>query len=164
MFDVENVPAELLLLSGARLCAANLFLAAGGPTFFSTGLLRNNAGSGTIARLIEISVTAVQQNLVLGPTLNSAATTGTRAFVDGRVFGEGTTLITMGSNNNLVIGSFFYAVNTGADGTVIYRPPVAISVISPGTAFSVGCAAVDTALNLSFLWIERQAQPSELNL
>lgn len=164
MFDVENVPAELLLLSGSRLCMGNLFLAAGGATFFSTGLLRNNAGSGVIARLIEINVTAVQQNIALGPTLNSAAATGTRAFVDGRVFGEGTALVTQGSNNTLVVGSLFYTINTGSDGTIIYRPPAAVAVISPGTAFSVGCALADTALNLSFLWIERQAQPSELNL
>lgn len=164
MIDVENVPAELLALSGARLCAGNMFIDAGGPTFFSIALLRNNAGTGVIGRLIEISVTSVTQNIALGPTLNSDAALGTRAFIDGRLFGEGTVLVTQGNNNSLVVGSIFYAINTGLEGTVIYHPPAAIGIITPGTAFSVSAGTVDTAINVSFLWLERVAQPSELNL
>ncbi len=164
MFDVENVPAELLLLSGSRLCAGNIFVGAGGATFFSTTLLRNPAGTGIIARLIEVSVIAVQQNIVLGPTTDTAAILGLETFLDTRILGEGTALFVQGTNTIAAVGALFYTINTGADAAIIYRPPAAIAVIAPGTAFSIGAGLADTAIQVSYLWIERVAQPSELNL
>lgn len=164
MFDVENVPAELLLLSGARLCMGSALLGAGGATFFGHILLRNQGGSGMIARLLEVNVTAPAGTLVLGPTQNSDTPIGATAFADGRVFGEGTALGIQGSNNNLVIGSAFWLPTTAADGKYVWQPPAAIAVITPGNAFSVSNGSDNESLRVNFLWIERQAQPSELNL
>lgn len=164
MIDVENVPAELLLLSGSRLCIGTGLLGAGGAAFFGVQLLRNAPKSGVIARLIEINVTAPPGTIVMGPTLNSAAAIGAEAFADTRVFGEGTALKIQGNNNNLVVGSNFWAPSTDADSTYTFRPPAAISVIAPGAAFSVGNGTANEALRVNWLWIERQAQSSELNL
>ena len=164
MIDVENVPAELLLLSGSRLCMGTALLGAGGATFFGQMLLRNDAESGVIARLIEIDVTSPAGTIVLGPTLNSDTAIGVQAFADTRVFGEGTALKIQGSNNNLVFGSLFWAPSTAPDGRYVWRPPAAISVIAPGSAFSVSNGSDNESLRVNFLWIERQAQPSELNL
>jgi len=164
MIDVENVPAELLLLSGSRLCMGTALLGAGGATFFGQMLLRNNAGSGVVVRLIEVNVTATQGTIVLGPTQNSDTVIGVTAFADTRVFGEGTAAKIQGSNNNLVAGSTFWAPTTDAANSYTWRPPAAIAVIAPGGSFGVGNGGADVALRVNFLWIERQAQPSELNL
>jgi len=164
MIDVENVPAELLLLSGSRLCMGTVILTAGGAAMFGTVLLRNNAGTGVIARIIMIDVGSASGTLVLGPTLNSAAAAGAEAFADTRVFGEGTALKIQGSTNNLVFGSNFWNPLTDASGRYTWEPPAAIAVIAPGAAFSIGNATANLGITVNLLWIERQAQPSELNL
>jgi len=164
MIDVENVPAELLALSGARLCMGATKLGAGGATMFGVHLLRNNAGSGVIARLMMVVVQAAQQTINMGPTQNSGTLGGVRAFADTRLFGEGTALKTMQDNNGLVTGSLFFRYNTDSDAQMVWKPPAAISVITPGNSFSVANGIVNSSLAVSWLWIERQAQPSELNL
>ena len=164
MLDVENLPAELLLLSGSRLCMGTALLGAGGALNFGIILLRNNAGSGIIVRLVEINVTAAAGTIVLGPTQNSDTLLGGEAFADTRIFGEGTAAKIMGSNNNLVFGSNFWAPTTNLSNTYTWKPPSGIAVIAPGAAFSVGNGSANIALRVNFLWIERQAQPSELNL
>jgi len=164
MIDVENVPAELLLLSGSRLCMGTVILTAGGAAMFGTVLLRNNAGTGVIARILMIDVGSASGTLVLGPTLNSAAAAGAEAFADTRVFGEGTALKIQGSTNNLVFGSNFWNPLTDASGRYTWEPPAAIAVIAPGAAFSIGNATANLGITVNLLWIERQAQPSELNL
>jgi len=164
MFDVENVPIELLLLSGSRLAMGRIFLGAGGAGNFSIALLANALESGVIARLIGINVTGGNQAILLGPTQNTAAQGGTRAFADTRVFGEGTALQMQGSNNNLVAGSTFYSIPTLSNGEVRWEPPGGIAVITPGGAFSVSASVANISITVSYLWIERQAQPSELNL
>jgi len=164
MIDVENVPAELLLLAGSRLCMGRAFLLAGGPAFFSTMLLRNDARTGVVARLIHINVSSSSGQLVMGPTTNSDTLLGGEAFADTRVFGEGTALKIQGSNNNLVFGSAFWNPATDASARYVWEPPAAIAVIAPGAAFSVSNQTADLGITVSWLWIERQAQPSELNL
>lgn len=164
MIDVENVPAELLILSGARLCMANTFTAAGGATFFGHSFLRNNVRSGVIARLIYIQASMPLQTVNLGPTLNSAAANGVRAFADTRIFGEGTALVTQASNNNLTTGVQFLVIPTQTNGNFEFEPPAAISVIAPGAAFMVSNNTVNTSLRVNYIWVERVAQPSELNL
>lgn len=165
MFDVENVPAELLLLSGSRLCMARTFTAAGGAGKFGVHLLRNNGDTNAVARLMQVSIAVgVDQGIVCGPTQNSGTAQGTRAFADGRVFGEGTTLVTQADNTGLVPGSTFFEFDAALGQTNFWEPPSAIGVITPGTAFSVGNNSSNVALTVSWLWIERVAQESELNL
>lgn len=163
MLDVENVPAELLLLSGTRLCSGTASLGAA-VGFFGQMFLRNPVDSGVIARLIMIECVISAQTVFFGPTLNSSAALGGEAFVDTRVFGQGTTLKLQGNNNFLSAASTFWQQRSLIDLTLSYRPPVAISVIAPGTAFSLGPALVNQSITASWMWVERSAQPSELNL
>lgn len=164
VLDVERAPAELALLSGARICMGSAFVGAGGAGNFTTLFLRNNGDSGVIARLFYLSVGAPDGNILLGPSLNSAPVVGATANADGRVFGEGPTLQLQGNNNNLVVGATFLTLITGANAFVQFEPPVAVSVITPGTAFSVGAATANVGVRLNVMWVERPAQPSELNL
>jgi len=165
MLDVENLPAELLLLAGTRLCMGRTRTVAGGATFFGIHFLRNNAGTGVVATLLAIIVgfdVATRYNI--GPSLNSGTPGGSRAYTDGRVFGEGTALVTMQDNNSLVSGSTFATLRTTAEGHRFFEIPKAIAVITPGTSFSVSNGVADEGLEVSWFWQERQAQPSELNL
>ena len=163
MIDVENVPSELLLLSGSRLCMGRGTIT-GDALEFGQSMLRNPGGTGAILRLMLISVfSTTAQTITIGPTQNTYALSGVEAFSDGRIFGQGTvgkvlleSLLTIGSN-------FFHFQVNGAD-TVFFRPPVAFSIITPGTAFSVSTTNDVTQLDVSYFWVERVAQPSELNL
>lgn len=163
--DVENIPAELLLLMGTRLCMGRTNTSAGGAGTFGVHLLRNDGGSGVIARLISVVVgpgTSVPYNL--GPTQNSGTPGGVRAFADTRVFGEGTSLVTQQDNTGLVTGSTFLTLRSGTNAMAIWQPPVAIAVITPGNAFSVSNGNANEGLQVSWVWVERVAQPSELTL
>lgn len=163
--DVENVPSELLLLMGSRLCMARTQTAAGGAGNFGIHLLRNAAGSGALGTLLALSVGgSAASNFNIGPTLNSGTPAGTRAFVDTRIFGQGTALVTMADNNSLVIGSNFFAFQSNASGQAWFVPPKGMAVVAPGTAFSVSNGTANQTLDVSWLWVERVAQPSELNL
>ena len=163
--DVENVPAELLLLSGARMAMGHVSLNAGGVGNFSTAFLRNNGGTGILGRVTSVEVfSPTAQRITFGPTQNSSAASGTRAFTDGRVFGEGTTLITQGNNNFLAFGADFYRISVDGIVSAVWKPPGAGMIITPATALSVSATLGDTSLQVSFVWVERVAQPSELNL
>jgi len=164
VIDVENVPIELLLLSGTRLCMGRIQIAAGGATFFSQTLLANPAGSGVLATIIDVSVipdTSVE--IVMGPSQNNLTPGGQTAFLDTRVFGEGTVCQLQGVNNLLVTGSDFYRFNATAGGA-FHGMPSPFAVLAPGGRFMVSAGSADVALTVSFLWKERVAQPSELNL
>jgi len=163
MIDVENVPIELLVLSGARLAMGTVIQNAN-VGFFGTVILRNNVGSGVVARLLEIECGVVGANVAFGPTQNTDSASGATAFLDGRVFGEGTALITQGNNNLLSPGSTFWVQGDDAGNSIKLRPPGGLAVITPGNAFQCGPTVANVAIRANFLWIERQAQPSELNL
>ena len=164
MIDVENVPAELLVLGGSRLAIGRVVLPAN-VGFFANAFLRNNTGSGVLGRVEQVAVwSSVAQNIVIGPTQNSSVASGNRGFLDGRVFGEGTALVTQGNNNFGVIGSDFFRVAVDGVNTTFWTPPSAAMVISEGTALSVSAGTNNTTIQVGFVWIERVAQPSELNL
>jgi len=165
MIDVENVPAELLLLAGTRLCLGTVAIGSGGAGNFTHTFLRNPGGTGAIARLLLVAVwSSVVQTFHFGITQNSDDAAGDTAFADGRVFGEGTVLQTQGNNNLLVTGPTFFRKRHDANFDTVFEPPVAAAVLSPGTAFIVSSDTSNSGHNASFVWIERVAQPSELNL
>jgi len=164
MFDVENVPAELLLLMGTRLCLGGESLSAPGVTLFNQAMLRNPVGSGALITLLEIQVSStVAQRYVWGPTLNTFANAEPTAFVDGRVFGQGTVGQVL-TEALLVVGPEFGTVRVQGNTPLKLAVPRGLAVLSPGTAFAISTTSADTALHLTFTWIERTAQPSELNL
>ena len=164
MFDVENVPPELLLLMGSRLCLGGEVLDAAGATLINQAMLRNPGGSGAILTLLSIRVSdPTSQDFVWGPTLNTLAVASPTAFSDTRVFGEGT----VGQVLNeplLVPGPIFGAqFVTGGRGFEI-AVPRGLAVIAPGAAFSISSTVANLPMSFCFTWVERTAQPSELNL
>lgn len=163
--EVENVPSELLLLMGTRLCMGRIALGPGGAGNFNTHYLHNPVGSGVLGTILEISVsTDIFQQIFMGPTQNTDTQAGIRAVADLRAFPENPTLQTMGNNNLLVAApAFYHVVDNGTDG-FRFSPTRGLAVLSPGGSFVVGCSSSNTAQRTSFFWIERTAQPSELSL
>ena len=165
MIDVENVPAELLLLMGSRLCLGGDNLGQPGATFFNQAMLRNPGDSGVIITLLEarVSSNSGAQRYVWGPTLNTLATVEPTAFTDTRVFGEGT-VGQVRSEALLVVGPNFGSGRSPNNQDLILNVPRGLAVLAPGTAFEVSTTVADTAFGFAFSWLERVAEPSELNL
>lgn len=163
MIDMENVPTELLLLGGSRICVGRGFsnnLAAN----FSQVMLRMSGGASSIATILEVvAFSDVAQAIALGPTQNTYTLNGVEAFSDGRVFGEGTVARVLFDRLLAVGSNFMHHQVNGVDATV-FSPSRGFATITPGNAFSVSNTVVNTDLEVSFLWIERVAEPSELNL
>ena len=164
MFDVENLPPELFLLSGTRLCMGFTSTSAGGVGTFAIHLLRVNVGTGILATLYDVVAHSAGTIVNLGPTQNSGTPGGVRAFRDLRVFGEGTAAVLHQDTDSLVTGSTFLRQHINQSDEVIVDMKHGLAVISPGNAFSVSDGNGNLDFNVSWLWIEREAQPSELNL
>lgn len=166
VLDVETIPAELLLLSGSRQCWGNLQLAAGGAANFSICQLQNPVDSGAIIRIQHIYARSDFDRLInIGPTQNTLnQAQGVEAFVDSRVFGQGTVAQIQGANNNLATGSTFLQFQVLADRGVHLQIPEGLAVLAPGGRIEVSVETANVQLFTSFVWIERPAQPSELNL
>lgn len=162
--DVENVPLELQLLSGARICMGIKNLSAGGAGTFNDCLLMNPVDSGVIARVIDTQVASTSVNVNLGLTQNVTAFNGVEAYMDGRVFGEGTVCKLGASNNKIVSGPAFYLLAINSDFLAFWDPPLGMAVLTPGSAFIWSNSSANNFLTVSVQWLERQAEPSELNL
>ena len=92
MIDVENPPAELLVLMGSRIAIGSINQPAPGALLFEQHMLSNPVGSGAIITLLECvtSCSNTNQRIGYGLTQNTLAGTALEAFTDGRAFPDGT--------------------------------------------------------------------------
>lgn len=164
VLDVENVPAELLLLMGSRLCMGRITIAAGGAGNFSQAIL-NRPSSNAIGRVIAVTISGgTAQQYLFGPTQQGAGPlAGSQGFSDTRVFGQGTIFQVTGFNNLLVGGGGLYGVRVPVGESENFIIPNGMGVLGPTGGFAVSCTAANSILEAHFLWVERTAQPSELN-
>ena len=162
VLEVENVPAELLILQGTFLAMGRGGRNGAAP-FFSQVMLRNPGESGQIMTIVEIRVfSGTAQLISLGPTLNTLANLSVGARGDTREFPNGPTG-EVRTEDLLVPGPSFYTAHV-FDTEAVIHPPLAMAVLGPGTAFSVSTSLANTDIQVSFLWKERGAEGSELNL
>lgn len=162
VLEVENVPAELLILQGTYLALGSSRVGAVAAQF-AQAMLRNPGGSGQIITLLEVHAWSdTGQEFGLGPTQNTLATAGLAARSDTREFPNGPTGQVL-SESLLAAGPSFMRIRFVTEPRVV-RPPKALAVIGPGTAFSVTNITANASLLVSFLWQERVAEGSELNL
>ncbi len=165
MLDVEQVPAELLVLGGTRM-AVGFSSEAAVAAVHQISELFNPVGSGALLTLHTVivnsaSATGVTMGLSTGAFTNNNSTIG---FADGRLLPPA---IPVGQVRDETAGArgtnnFFY----GRDAYLgnIFSPPHAIAVLSPGTGWSIGTTAVNVSLTVSYMWTERPAEESELSL
>jgi len=166
MFDVENMPAELFVLSGSRIAAGSATIGAGGVGTFTQIQLQNPAGSGVIVRVITSILrpsTTDFINLGLSQTFISA-NAGVEDFFDSRLFGQGTVAQIFTDNAAVATGPAFLRFRVENNPGLVFHPPLAVAVLAPGAALEISCATANLSLDASFQWMERVAEPSELNL
>jgi hypothetical protein len=163
VMDVERVPAELRALMGSNLCVGST-IEAGIAANVQQAMLRNTAGTGVVMTILEVRVfSATAQTIVFGPTLNTFANSGVRAFTDLRLFPSAPVGLIL-DGIALTAAPIFGRIRVNGDDEAIYHPPIGVGVVTPGTAFAFSGSIVNTDLITSWTWIERVAQPSELNL
>ena len=160
--DVENVPGELLFLSGTRLAfgsARQLAVAAR----FSRVNLNNPAGSGQLIAITQAIISTTADTVVrwsfdtsqLGGTLGNSALRDTReGFVVnpiGEIRNEDTAGGIAGFGQMVVLASSPF----------VLTDQNTIGVLFPGTTFQVVGAVAQVEINCTFYWRERVFQESE---
>lgn len=162
MLDVENVPAELLLLGGTQL-AMGLSNLAAAPALFSQAMLRNPGGSKTLITITQVTIQSPQgQDIFAGPTLNTYANDGVQAIRDTRRGPVHPPVGQILEDSLLTIGSSFFVLRAQSAQTVVLKDDNAVAVLAPGTAFSVSGSILNSDLKTGWMWRERPAEESEL--
>ncbi len=168
VFDVENMPAEMLALSTTRLAFGGALLAAAaaeGPTI----QIFNPVGSAqliTVTRAIlshDVADTTVRWGIT-----GSALTTGTslEQFRETR-FGFNATALPTGqirTRSAVALANAAGQIRTLANTPFELWDENGLAVLVPGTGFEMGVSAAQSTIRVTYYWRERVAEPSELNL
>ncbi len=165
MFDVENLQPELFLLGGQLLSMGASNLDGGVGAVPNIGLF-NPEGSGKLIIVTSCIVSSLNTQTIFFSTQHTAFTTlvTTNLSRDTRVVApelpvgqirEETSVGLLFANGEIRISS-----NT----PFTLTDPNGLAVLAPGGGFAVGGNTFDSHLFASFLWRERVAEPSELNL
>ncbi len=164
MFDVENVPAELLLLAGTRMGLGGINI---GATAANNNLiqLHNPAGTGILVTCTDVfiqSTTAQAVNFNLSDVV-LATNIATVEQRDSR--------IGVSAPTTAQVRRGIQVAATGAAGVLQLEAATVLHltsnrglfVLGPATNVIFSTTTVNTDLLVTFLWRERVAQPSELN-
>lgn len=167
MFDVENMPGELLRLGGVRLCLGGGQLA-GVVAQSATAVLENPPDSGILATLERVDVGTATASPVRWGVQNgfraTATALGTEDFRDVREFAPDQPVLNVRQVVELALANGTCQSHLRTNDHLILDPPNGVCVLPPGTSFEIGLAAQDVQLFYSFSWRERVAEQSELNL
>jgi len=166
MMDVENVPGELLRLMGTRIGMGGTTLAAVAAQIGKIQLF-NPVGSGLLTTCTTIvsgtdgSGDITEYFLTATPLLTNVGNTPQRDTRDG----VAVSTVTQVRSDTAAGGipAHFNFVSVGNTPTTI-QDPNGVVVLSPGTGITVAANTANRVLTVGFLWRERVAEPSELNL
>ena len=165
MIDVENVPSELLILGGTRVCMGGGTITGAVGESPKTQLFNPDGSSMlVIIERIVISTNASnivrwgRSNAVFGTDIATAVFRDTRNPVFNRPIAQVRTLsaVALASATNQV------RINQLTELSV--ESPNDVVILSPGEGFEIGVATTNTAIYFGFTWRERVAESSELNL
>jgi len=165
MLDVENVPGELLLLGNTDICLGSASVQGAGGEQGNVSLF-NPDNSGKIVTISYVYVTTSSvQTIRMGLAAGSTGiAVGSETFRDlrrgfvsrpvGAIFSEAGGTITVPD----------LQMRTVANAQIELEDRNSIAVLPPGTRFEVGSDTVATLILVNFLWRERPASESELNI
>ncbi len=166
MIDVEQVPGELLILGGTNICAGAISVT-GAAGEAARAQLFNPADSGKLLTVSKLII-AVGFGAVIRIAINNLALTtavNTEIFRDRRnpITNRPTGVIRTDSTVALADANMQFFLGSGGL-PVIIEDKNAIAVLSPGSGIQVGMNVNAQTIFVTFLWRERVAEPSELNL
>jgi len=164
MFDLENVPAELLLLGGWRTGLGSAQIT-GEVASISRVQLFNPAGSGHLVVVTRVDHASTVTNVVEMDTVNIALSIspGGANFRDTRM-GVATTPVAQIRTQLDATGLAPTWVQRAASNVnFTIQDNNGIAVLAPGTGLVLAPNVVNVTFHCSFFWRERVAEPSELN-
>jgi len=163
-FDVENIPHELFLLSGARICAGSATQAAVASQRSRIQLF-NPAGSTALVTVTGFSHFSGTANImVMGLVSVALATTVvTERDWDTRLGILSSPIAQIRQTTNVAAGPSSFNIRTDASANQFIQNQKGIAVLAPGTGLEFTCGINNTAMTIGLFWRERQAEPSELN-
>jgi len=163
VFDLENVPAELLVLGGWRIAwrGTDITGAAGKNT---ASQLFNPADSGQVITLTQVIVTtSIGQAIAFRlDTTPLGASNGFGQFRDARA-GDPITDAAVGNTRidiDLAITPNTEVIVPGSRPFSL-RDDNGVAVLMPGNGFTVGTSTVASRLLVTYLWRERVLEASE---
>lgn len=165
VIDVERVPGELLILGGTDLGGGAASLD-GGPGNSSEINLHNPPDSGKLITVTQIIVSVASlETIVMGYSPGAFGTvTNTEFFRDLR---RPITTRPVGQIRTLAAATFVpfdLQFRLEQNVPVFITAPNELAILPPDSSFRVGTTVLDRLLLCSFLWRERPALPSELNI
>jgi len=167
VFDVENMPGELLRLAGTRLCIGGGTLAAVAGQA-GTAVLENPAGSGVLATLERVDYAASPGTIVRWGVQNgfraTAVAIGTEDFRDTRDVAPAFPVCNVRQITEAALPNGTNQTLSNNSVNFTLQPPNGVCVLAPGTSFEIGSGTNASAIFYGFSWRERVAEQSELNL
>jgi len=162
--DVENMPAELLILMGTKTCfgGGTITSIAGQQPKFG---LFNPAGSNTIITLTDVYEThTVANNIVRwGFNTNQLATRiATQVFTDTRNPLVQQPVGQVSNESAVALANAFGQVRLDADFLFHLEGKNDIAILRPGIGFEIGGSTPLTQMLVTFYWRERPMETSEL--
>jgi len=163
MVDVENLPAELLLLAGWRTAFTTKTVPATAGQTSRIGIF-NPAGSGLIVVVSDVYLDADQATVVAYTLATTALTVDSfsgapRDGRDGVVVNTGAKVSQQSTGNTVQRGRIILTQQE----TTHHTAKNGLAVLGPGTGFEYGTDIDNVNLNATIFWRERAALSSELN-
>ena len=164
MIDVERVPMELLLLSGTRTAwATSTFNAL--TANLNHHQLFNPADSNHLLVITTVQVQASTSQLIrmgvnaaaIGADIGNVQLRDTRLGITARAVGVNRAVQQVGG----IAANYEFRVEGGSNLTI--NDQNGIVVLFPGTGVRAATTVVNVPSTVSWMWRERQFQPSEAN-
>jgi len=164
MFDVENLPAELLLLAGIRTCMGGGTVA-GVAAQSGKAQLFNPAGSGYLVTLTDIYVSNAAASTIRWGRSNATfgAAIGTETFTDTRTAVTSSPVADVRQLSEAAGATATNQTRLGANINLHISNNNAIVTLAPGFGFEIGQGVTNASFFFGFNWRERVAEPSELS-
>lgn len=163
--DVELVPGELLVLGGTNLSegAAQVTGAAGQVPKCQ---VFNPVDSGVLVTVSSLIVGLDSVGIIRVATSNTPFATGigTEIFRERRLPLVARPVAQMRTESTVAFVNANISFRVLANVTHQIQDPNGLAVLPPGSGFEVSPNIAASTINVSFLWRERPAEPSELNL
>ena len=165
VLDVEQLPGELLLLGGTAICegAATVFAGAGEVARIQ---VFNPVASGKLVTVSTAIVSTPVTTTIRTATVVTALTTGvgTEVFRDRRQAAASRPSGQVRTDSTIAQTDANTLFRVLANAPIFIKDRNSVAVLPPGSGFEVGSEGVATQLFVTFLWRERVALESELNL